>query len=146
MKTQLIFTLFLLLNFFMARQASAQSTAATGEKATAEQAVARTSGEDPSQGRDPFSQVSARIVKPDHDQAAGCCLLRGIIKVDGRCCGLFGIGGKADNSDKALYPLAPGATLRIMFDKREYIFTISRFNKRSVVITGENGKKYQVRL
>lgn len=145
MKTQFFLTLCLLLHFCLAGQTPAQTDSVPEKKATAEQA-ARTSGEDSRQGRDPFSQVSAKMTKPDHDRAAECCLLRGIVRVDGRCRGLFGIGGKADNADKSLYPLAPGATLRIMFDKREYIFSISQFSKRSVVIIGENDKKYQVRL
>lgn len=156
MKTQFFFSLFFLLSLFAvcpARENIDPETDTSAPIATIQPSVADNvptadivPARDNRESRDPFSRVSSEVIKPDHDRAAQCCKLRGIIKVGGRSRGLFVIGGKADNADNSLHPLAPGDTLRVVIDKREYIFTISRFTKHSAVITGENDKFYQVRL
>jgi len=124
----------------------AQTSGAGGTEAeTEEEKPAETTTKN-GQTRDPFSQVASEIIKPDHDRAAECCLLRGIIRAGGQARGLFAVSEEADNWTDTLHPLAPGEKLRIRLEESVYVFTVSWFDRRKAVIIGENEQKYDVRL
>ncbi len=96
--------------------------------------------------RDPFSRMAVAVVKPDYDQAGAACLLLGVVRAGGRERALFRVGGAAENSSEVIQVLARGEKLRVVVERVEYLFTVSRIRERGVELRGDNNELYNVSL
>jgi len=98
--------------------------------------------------RNPFDEPPPAVAPRDYAMVKEKIQLRGVVSAGGRSIGLFTVegdtGGKGEETILKRYER--NDTILVLFDQKEFLFTVMSLDHRSAVLRGLDDKLYKVWL
>ncbi|SHI13292.1 hypothetical protein [Desulfofustis glycolicus] len=98
--------------------------------------------------RNPFDEPPPAVVPRDYAMVKEKIQLRGVVSAGGRSVGLFTVEGDTGGRDEGtiLKRYERNDTILVLFDRKEFQFTVMSLDHRSAVLRGLDDKLYKVWL